>query len=100
MAAPLVEIRSVAKSFPGVRALERVSLDLEPGRIHALVGENGAGKSTLIKILAGIYPRDEGQILLDGKDIVHISEEEKRKLKKMLSEELKAVEEEVGSMKE
>ena len=67
MAAALLEIRNVAKSFPGVRALEDVSLALEPGRIHALVGENGAGKSTLIKILAGVLRADEGQVLLDGR---------------------------------
>ena len=61
-------MRSITKSFPGVRALDGVSLDLNAGEIHALVGENGAGKSTLIKILAGVYqnPEYDGEIILDG----------------------------------
>jgi D-xylose transport system ATP-binding protein len=60
-------MRGIGKSFPGVRALDGVSIDLYPGEIHAVVGENGAGKSTLIKILAGVYTEYEGEIRIDGK---------------------------------
>jgi ribose transport system ATP-binding protein len=64
-----LSIESVSKSFPGVRALDGVSLDLKAGEIHALVGENGAGKSTLIKIITGVHRPDAGRVLLDGSPI-------------------------------
>ena len=71
-----LEMRHITKTFPGVRALEDVSLEVRPGEIHALVGENGAGKSTLMKILAGAQPMDSGEILLNGQT-VHIDSPQK-----------------------
>ena len=62
----MLELQSISKHFPGVRALDEVSLAFAPGQIHALVGENGAGKSTLLKIVTGIYQPDAGQIRFDG----------------------------------
>jgi len=64
---PLLEMKEISKTFPGVRALDHVSFDLFPGEVHVLVGENGAGKSTLMKVLAGAYARDEGEIFIVGK---------------------------------
>lgn len=66
---PILEMRSIVKEFPGVKALDGVSFDLCEGEFHALVGENGAGKSTLMKILSGVYPSGtyEGEILIGGK---------------------------------
>jgi len=66
----MLEIRSVSKAFPGVQALDGVSVQVRPGEIHALLGENGAGKSTLMKILCGIYRPDSGEIELDGRKLV------------------------------
>jgi D-xylose transport system ATP-binding protein len=65
---PLFEMRDIVKEFPGVRALDGVSVTLDPGEFHALVGENGAGKSTLMKVLSGVYPAGsfEGQILIEN----------------------------------
>ncbi len=65
----ILETRGICKSFPGVRALNNVSLAVRPGEIHALVGENGAGKSTLMKIFSGAYTKDAGEILLRGKPV-------------------------------
>jgi D-xylose transport system ATP-binding protein len=65
---PLLEMRDITKTFPGVRALDGVSFDLYAGELHALVGENGAGKSTLMKVLGGVYPFGSygGEVLIDG----------------------------------
>jgi ribose transport system ATP-binding protein len=70
LASPLLELDGVSKSFPGVKALDDVSLTLRPGEVHALLGENGAGKSTLIKIICGVYRADEGSYRLEGRDTV------------------------------
>ena len=66
----ILELKSVSKEFPGVKALDRVNLKLKPGSVHALCGENGAGKSTLMKIINGIYKMDEGEIWYKGERIV------------------------------
>ncbi|MBM6581556.1 sugar ABC transporter ATP-binding protein [Microvirga sp. BT689] len=63
---PLVTITDLDKSFPGVKALKKARFELFAGEVHALMGENGAGKSTLMKVLAGIYHKDAGEILIDG----------------------------------
>ena len=63
------EMRHISKSFPGVKALDDVGFSVAEGEVRALVGENGAGKSTLMKILNGNYKKDEGQILIDGKEV-------------------------------
>jgi ribose transport system ATP-binding protein len=67
---PVLAVRDIEKSFPGVRALEHVSFDCRAGEIHGLVGENGAGKSTLMRILAGVIQPDTGTIQVKGKPVV------------------------------
>src|SRR6218665_3257899 len=69
MTQPKLTLSGISKSFPGVRALHEVSLELYPGQVTALIGENGAGKSTLVKTLTGIYQPDAGTITLDGKPV-------------------------------
>lgn len=66
-----LEMRGISKSFPGVKALDNVTIKVRPGTVHALMGENGAGKSTLMKCLFGIYKMDEGEVYLNG-EAIHI----------------------------
>ena len=66
---PLLFMKGISKTFPGVKALQNVELSLAAGEIHALLGENGAGKSTLMKILSGVYQRDGGEIRIDGEAV-------------------------------
>lgn len=64
----LLSMQNISKTFPGVKALDRVNLDVQKGEIHAVVGENGAGKSTLMKVLSGVYPHGQydGEIIFEG----------------------------------
>src|SRR4051795_7165975 len=64
--APLLEMHGIVKTFPGVRALDGVHLEVREGEVHCLLGQNGAGKSTLIKVLAGVHHADSGEILWQG----------------------------------
>src|SRR5471030_2890910 len=66
---PLISVKRLSKSFLGVRALHEIQFELMAGEVHTVMGENGAGKSTLMKILAGVYTRDSGEILYDGKPV-------------------------------
>ena len=72
----MLEIKNVTKTFPGVKALDGVSLNFNYGEIHALLGENGAGKSTLIKVITGTYIKDAGEVFMDGQKVEfkHLSE--------------------------
>jgi ABC-type uncharacterized transport system ATPase subunit len=66
---PILSLRGITKSFPGVLANDHIDLDFYPGEIHALLGENGAGKSTLMKILYGFYKSDAGEISTNGQPV-------------------------------
>jgi ABC-type sugar transport system ATPase subunit len=70
MTGPLLELLNISKSFPGVKALDDVSVELYKGEVLAFLGENGAGKSTLLKVLSGAYSMDAGRIVIDGKDLI------------------------------
>lgn len=76
----LLQLRGISKTFPGVKALSEVDFTVRHGEIHTLMGENGAGKSTLIKVLTGVYRRDGGEALLEGKPIDARSPEEAQSL--------------------
>ncbi len=69
MSLPLLKMEGICKSFPGVRALDNVSIEIFSGEVHALMGENGAGKSTLMKCLFGVYQADSGRIFLSGNEV-------------------------------
>ena len=62
----ILSIQNVSKEFPGVKALDNVSINIRRGSVHGIVGENGAGKSTLMKILSGVYKKDSGKVIFDG----------------------------------
>jgi len=80
MSVPILKVENVTKSFPGVVALDGINFELMPGEVHVLLGENGAGKSTLIKLLSGVYSKDSGRFLFDGKEVAIHSVHEAQQL--------------------
>ncbi len=92
MAEYYLELKGVSKSFPGVKALDNVSLSVRPGTVHALMGENGAGKSTLMKCLFGIYKMDAGEVFINGeKTVINNPDEAMKKGIAMVHQELQPV---------
>lgn len=90
----VLEMRDIEKSFPGVKALDHISLQVRPGEVHALIGENGAGKSTLMKILAGAYQKDAGEIRIDGEPVeIHSVKDAQRYGISIIHQELNLLEE-------
>lgn len=75
----ILELKHIVKTFPGVKALSGIDFTLKSGEVHAICGENGAGKSTLMKILTGVYTKDAGTILVDGKEVVYKNPQEAEK---------------------
>jgi ribose transport system ATP-binding protein len=91
-AQPILELRQICKEYPGIRALDDVSLTFRPGEIHGIVGENGAGKSTLIKILAGVVHADRGTILLHGRPhAIHSGRDARRSGLSFIHQELNLI---------
>jgi ribose transport system ATP-binding protein len=76
----ILSIRDVSKAFPGVKALDRVSLEVFPGAVHGIVGENGARKSTLMKILSEVYEKASGEVVFDGASIDRTTPQESMRL--------------------
>ena len=74
----VIELKNITKTYPGVVALDNISLSVQPGEVHAICGENGAGKSTLIKVISGAIVPEEGQIFINGKEIEHMTPEVSR----------------------
>ena len=88
----LLQMTNISKEFPGVKALDNVSLTVKKGTVHALMGENGAGKSTLMKCLFGIYHMDEGEVYLDGEKVeIHNPDEALHKGLAMVHQELQPI---------
>src|SRR5690242_4278826 len=89
---PTLRLSGVSKAFPGVRALEDVSLMVRPGEVHALIGENGAGKSTLMKILYGVHQPDAGAIEIDGATVaIHSPQDAQRLGISMVQQEISLI---------
>ena len=84
----ILEMKNISKYFPGVKALDGVSLKVRRGTVHALMGENGAGKSTLMKCLFGIYSKDSGDIFLEGKEINFKNNKTLEKISQLLNVEI------------
>ena len=76
----LLQMTGICKSFSGVRALDKVNFKVRPGKVMCLAGENGCGKSTLVKIISGVYTKDEGQVIFEGKEITKITPAEATRL--------------------
>ncbi|GED69668.1 ribose import ATP-binding protein RbsA [Brevibacillus reuszeri] len=76
----ILKMQNISKSFPGVKALQNVNFSVNQGEVHCLIGANGAGKSTLMKILAGVYPKDEGEVYLQGEKVTMSSPADSKRL--------------------
>src|SRR5947207_11240500 len=77
---PLVQLVNISKLFPGVQAVDTVSLDIFPGEVHVVAGENGAGKSTLMKLLSQVERPTSGKILLNGQEVAFVNPQHAQRL--------------------